>query len=518
MPTSPNDTFRLAADLVMFTSQNIFLTGKAGTGKTTFLHYIRKHTRKQLVVAAPTGVAAINAGGVTLHSLFQLPFEAFVPDFEGRRKLDYHFRVRKSKVEMFRELELLVIDEVSMLRADTLDAIDVTLKRFRGNSRPFGGVQVLFIGDLFQLPPVVHNDEWEKLKPHYASPFFFDAQVLKNNLPVCVELTKVYRQTEQSFVDILNRIRVNAASADDFQYLNKRYQPNFQLTRDNKYVVLSTHNYRADRINEDELAKLSGKTAVFKGSVKGEFSDSSLPTEMNLRLKVGAQVMFVKNDSTDKKRYYNGKLAEVTYLKPEGIYVRFEDGEEMEVESETWRNIRYSMNESNEIEEQEIGSFSQYPLRLAWAITIHKSQGLTFDRVVIDAGQAFAAGQVYVALSRCTSLDGIVLHSRIEAKAVSSNEDISAFSALIALPQKIQEMIAEEKPHYCAASLKRSFEWLPALRLVDSFRELIESKKLPNEEDAMAAAYQMRSAVMGQISVADKFRQQLDDILKMNAA
>lgn len=511
-----NDTFRLASDLVMFTYQNIFLTGKAGTGKTTFLHYIRKHTRKQVIVAAPTGVAAINAGGVTLHSLFQLPFEAFVPDFEGRRKLDYHFRVRKSKVEMFRELELLIIDEVSMLRADTLDAIDVTLKRFRGNSRPFGGVQVLFIGDLFQLPPVVHNEEWEKLKAHYASPFFFDAQVLKNNLPVCVELTKVYRQTEQSFVDILNRIRVNAATEDDFQYLNRRYQPNFQLTSENKYVLLSTHNYRADRINEDELAKLPGNTVLFQGSVKGDFSENSLPTEMNLRLKVGAQVMFVKNDSTDKKRYYNGKLAEVTFLKPDSIFVRFEDGMEMEVEPETWRNIRYSMNESNEIEEQEIGAFSQYPLRLAWAITIHKSQGLTFDRVVIDAGQAFAAGQVYVALSRCTSLDGIVLHSRIEPKAVSSNEDISAFSELIAIPEKIQDLIALEKPHYCSTSLKRSFEWLPALRLVDSFRELIESKKLPNEEDAMAAAYQMRSAVMAQISVADKFRQQLDDILRLD--
>ncbi|MBP1618206.1 MAG: family ATPase [Bacteroidetes bacterium] len=518
MTTSHNDTFRLAADLVMFTYQNIFLTGKAGTGKTTFLHYIRKHTRKQVIVAAPTGVAAINAGGVTLHSLFQLPFEAFVPDFEGRRKLDYHFRVRKSKVEMFRELELLIIDEVSMLRADTLDAIDVTLKRFRGNSRPFGGVQVLFIGDLFQLPPVVHNDEWEKLKPHYASPFFFDAQVLKNNLPVCVELTKVYRQTEQSFVDILNRIRVNAATPDDFQFLNKRYQPNFQLTRENKYVVLSTHNYRTDRINEDELAKLSGRTEVFHGSVKGEFSDSSLPTEMNLRLKVGAQVMFVKNDSSDKKRYYNGKLAEVTVVKPDSIFVRFEDGEEMEVEPETWQNIRYSMNEAGEIEEQEIGSFSQYPLRLAWAITIHKSQGLTFDRVVIDAGQAFAAGQVYVALSRCTSLDGIVLHSRIEPKAVTSNEDISAFSELIAIPEKIEDLIAQEKPHYCSTSLKRSFEWLPALRLVDSFRELIESKKLPNEEEAMAVAYQIRSAVMTEISVADKFRQQLDEILRVDTS
>jgi hypothetical protein len=514
MTTSHNDTFKLAADLVMFTYQNIFLTGKAGTGKTTFLHYIRSHTHKQVVVAAPTGVAAINAGGVTLHSLFQLPFEAFVPDFEGRRKLDYHFRVRKSKVEMFRELELLIIDEVSMLRADTLDAIDLTLRRFRGNSKPFGGVQVLFIGDLFQLPPVVLNDEWERLKPHYASPFFFEAQVLKNNQPVCVELTKVYRQTEQAFVDILNRIRVNAATDEDLQRLNNHYQPNFQLTGKDRYIVLSTHNYRADRINEEELSKLTGKTIVFQGNVKGDFADSSLPAEKDLRLKAGAQVMFVKNDSSEKRRFYNGKLAEITYLKADSIFVRFEDGREMEVEPETWHNIRYSLNaESGEIEEQEIGSFRQYPLRLAWAITIHKSQGLTFDRVVIDAGQAFAAGQVYVALSRCTSLQGIVFYSKIHPKAVSANEDISSFSQLVAAPDKILQMIEMEKPRYCSISLKRSFEWLPALRLVDSFRDLIESKKIPDEDNAMAAAYQMRSAVLDEIGVADKFRQQLDNIL-----
>lgn len=508
-----NGTFRLASELVMYTSQNIFLTGKAGTGKTTFLHYIRQHTHKQVIVAAPTGVAAINAGGVTLHSLFQLPFEAFVPNFEGKRKLDYHFRVRKSKVEMFRELELLIIDEVSMLRADTLDAIDVTLKRFRGTSKPFGGVQVLFIGDLFQLPPVVHNDEWDNLKAYYRSPFFFDAQVLQNNQLTCVELTKVYRQSEQSFVDILNRIRVNQAISADFDYLNKRYQPNFQITRENRYIVLTTHNYRADRINEEELSKLSGKSEVFTGVVKGDFSDNALPTEMDLRLRVGAQVMFVKNDSSDKKRYYNGKLAEVTSVKKNSINVRFEDGLEMTVEPETWRNVRYTMNEANEIQEEEIGSFSQYPLRLAWAVTIHKSQGLTFDRVVIDAGQAFATGQVYVALSRCTSIEGIVLYSRIDPKAVLSNEDVALFQQNISSLETIQNLIDREKPDYCRASLKRNFEWLPALRLVDAFRQLIESKKLPNEEDAMAVVYQMRSAVMNEISVSDKFRQQLEQIL-----
>lgn len=495
MDTQMNAQFRQLADLVMYTSQNVFLTGKAGTGKTTLLHYIRKNCHKQLIVAAPTGVAAINAGGVTLHSLFQLPFEAYIPDSEGKRKLDYHYRMRKSKIEMFRQLELLIIDEVSMLRSDTLDAIDVTLKRFRGNNRSFGGVQILFIGDLFQLPPVVQNDEWERLKMFYASPFFFDAQVLKNNLPVCVELTKVYRQSEQQFIDILNRIRVNAASFADFEFLNKLYVPNFDFSEEDKTVVLTTHNYRADRINEDELAKLNGKLVVFKGIVKGDFPESTLPADMNLRLKTGAQVMFVKNDTSDKKRYYNGKLAKVIFANPESIFVRFEDGSEMEVGTETWRNIRYTMKETGEIEEKEIGHFSQFPLRLAWAITIHKSQGLTFDKVVIDAGQSFAAGQVYVAFSRCTSLEGIRLLSKIDNNSIASDESIMAFSNLVVTSDQVDQLIDNEKAEYCLSSLKKYFDWMPALRLVDSFRELVESKKNPNEEFAMQTVFKMRASV-----------------------
>lgn len=509
-----NDIFRLAAELVMYTSQNIFLTGKAGTGKTTFLHYIRQHSHKKVIVAAPTGVAAINAGGVTLHSLFQLPFEAFIPDFEGRRKLDYHFRVRKSKVEMFRELELLIIDEVSMLRSDTLDAIDITLKRFRGNSQPFGGVQLLFIGDLFQLPPVVHEEEWLRLKEYYKTPFFFEARILQNNQPISIELNKVYRQSEQLFVDILNRMRVNQITPQDLANLNRLYQPNFKLSGADKYIVLTTHNYRADRINNEQLERLTAKPIVLKGTVKGDFSDNSLPADKDLRLKVGAQVMFVKNDTQEKKRYYNGKLAEVTFVNTSSVFVRFEDGQEMEVEPETWKNIRYSLTESGDIEEQEIGSFSQYPLRLAWAITIHKSQGLTFDRVVIDAGQAFAAGQVYVAFSRCTSLDGIVLYSRIENQAISSNDEITAFSESSAAPSEIQQIIDREKPDFCRENLKKYFEWMPALKLVDTLRELIESKKLPNEEDAFAMTYQMRHVVMEEMHVADKFRNQLEQILR----
>ena len=428
--TAPNEIFTLAADIVRNTSQSVFLTGKAGTGKTTFLHYIRNHVDKNVIVAAPTGVVAINAGGVTLHSLFQLPFEPFIPNFEGKKKLDYHFKLRKSKIDMFRELDLLIIDEVSMLRADMLDAIDNTLRRFRNSSQPFGGVQLLLIGDMFQLPPVVQQQEWEELKHYYPTPFFFHAQALENNLPLYIELKTIYRQSDQRFIDILNNIRNNRATKTDLDTLNARYNPTFKLPKDDRYVVLCTHNYKADKINAEELAALESERISFEGKVQGDFAENSYPTDFSLTLKVGAQIMFIRNDSGENRRYYNGKLATVSYLSEEKIFVQFEDGSELELEKETWRNVRYSLNaDSGDIEEEELGAFIQYPIRLAWAITIHKSQGLTFDRVVIDAGQAFAGGQVYVALSRCTSLDGIVLYSRITPQSIHTDESAIAFRA-----------------------------------------------------------------------------------------
>lgn len=515
--TSPNEIFKLAADIVRNTSQSVFLTGKAGTGKTTFLHYIRKNVDKNVIVAAPTGVASINAGGVTLHSLLQLPFEPFIPNLEGKKKLDFHFKLRKSKIEMLRELELLIIDEVSMLRADMLDAIDYMLKRYRNNQQLFGGVQILFIGDMYQLPPVAQQHEWDQLKQYYPSPFFFHAQALQNNMPLYVELKTIYRQSDQVFIDILNRIRNNCTTTSDLQILNQRYNPSFKLTAENRYIVLCTHNYKADKINSEQLDNLQTKGVSFSGKITGDFADNSLPTDFNLVLKIGAQVMFVKNDVGEKRRYYNGKLAVISHLSKDKIIVRFEDGNEMELEEETWRNVRYSLNEdSGNIQEEELGAFTQYPIRLAWAITIHKSQGLTFDRVVIDAGQAFAAGQVYVALSRCTSLDGIVLFSRITADSIHTDENAIAFSKEELKQDYLQQILEEEKPRYCADRLKKAFDWSPVVRSVHSINQLAAEKNIPEKEKMQALFSQLYDKAIEEQKIAENFRRELNSILSVS--
>lgn len=512
--SSPNEIFTLATDIVLNTSQSVFLTGKAGTGKTTFLHHIRQHANKNVIVAAPTGVASINAGGVTLHSLLQLPFEPFTPNLEGKKKLDYHFKLRKSKIEMLRELDLLIIDEVSMLRADMLDAIDHLLKRYRNNQQIFGGVQILFIGDMYQLPPVVQQHEWDQLKEYYPSPFFFHAQALQNNMPLYIELKTIYRQSDQVFIDILNRIRNSCTTSTDLQILNQRYDPSFKLTKENRYIVLCTHNYKADKINNDELARLPTKGISFAGKISGDFAENSLPTDFNLLLKVGAQVMFVKNDAGEKRRYYNGKLAVISFLSEKKIIVQFENGHEMELEEETWRNVRYSLNEdSGDIQEEELGAFTQYPIRLAWAITIHKSQGLTFDRVVIDAGQAFAAGQVYVALSRCTSLDGIVLFSRITPDSIRTDEAAIAFSKKELMQDYLQQILDQEKPHYCAERLKKAFDWTPVVRSLRSLYELASSKTIPNKEETLSLIFQLHRKAEEEEKIAQNFRKELHSIL-----
>ncbi|PXV65022.1 UvrD-like helicase family protein [Dysgonomonas alginatilytica] len=514
--STPNEIFTLAADIVRNTSQSVFLTGKAGTGKTTFLHHIRKNVDKNVIVAAPTGVASINAGGVTLHSLLQLPFEPFIPNSEGKKKLDFHFKLRKSKIEMLRELELLIIDEVSMLRADMLDAIDYMLKRYRNNQQLFGGVQILFIGDMFQLPPVAQQHEWDQLKQYYPSPFFFHAQALQNNMPLYIELKTIYRQSDQIFIDILNRIRNSCTTTSDLQILNQRYNPSFKLTVENRYIVLCTHNYKADKINSEQLDGLKTKGISFSGKITGDFADNSLPTDFDLLLKVGAQVMFVKNDAGEKRRYYNGKLAVISHLSKEKIVVRFEDGNEMELEEETWRNVRYSLNEdSGNIQEEELGAFTQYPIRLAWAITIHKSQGLTFDRVVIDAGQAFAAGQVYVALSRCTSLEGIVLFSRITADSIHTDQSAIAFSKEELKKDYLQQILEQEKPLYSANRLKKAFDWSPVVRSIQSLNQLAAEKNIPEKEKMQALFSELYIRAREEQKIAENFRKELNTILSV---
>nr|WP_255723976.1 helix-turn-helix domain-containing protein [Terrimonas ginsenosidimutans] len=435
--------FQLALALVNQSTRNIFLTGKAGTGKTTFLRYIRANCAKQIAVVAPTGVAAINAGGVTIHSLFQLPFGPFIPaasqpfsrssseEFTNASALIDRLKMTREKIRVLEELELLVIDEISMVRADTLDAIDTVLRHVR--KRPaerFGGVQVLFIGDMFQLPPVTREDVWQWLSEHYRSPYFFDSHVLRDELPVYVEFNKVYRQNEEKFINLLNQVRNDELDEDGFEILESRYLPSFERSSNDGYIMLTTHNEIVRKINSDELQKLTAEHFYFNAEVTGEFPGTSYPADETLVLCEGAQVMFIRNDAAERgKRFFNGKIGFVSRVEGEKIWVQCAEEEEIEVKKDKWDNIRYSVNPSNRLlEEETLGSFSQYPLRLAWAITVHKSQGLTFERAIIDVGKAFAPGQVYVALSRCTDLDGLVLKSRINSSSLRNDPRISEFA------------------------------------------------------------------------------------------
>lgn len=418
-----NEIFDLAYRFVTETAENIFLTGNAGTGKTTFLKYLKENCSKNIVVAAPTGVAAINAGGVTLHSLFQLPFHPFIPAKNQKEELLAKLRFNKPRQELLRKMELLVIDEISMVRCDTLDAIDTILRSVRRNyNAPFGGVQLLCIGDLYQLPPVAQREEWNLLQEYYASPFFFDSRVIKDQMPILIELQKIYRQKEDSFIDLLNKVRNNNMEADDFEALHLRYDPLFRPSSVENYITLTSHNNLADQINNRELQKLLGAPYYYNAVITDDFPENNYPAEGTLTLKTGAQVMFLKNDI--QKRYFNGKIGVISRLDHEEIIVEC-DGNKISVTPETWEYNRYVVNrEDGKLQQQTLGTFTQFPLRLAWAITIHKSQGLTFEKVMIDAASAFSSGQVYVALSRCTSLDGIVLLTKIPSSAIYSNENV----------------------------------------------------------------------------------------------
>jgi GTPase SAR1 family protein len=523
---STNTIFTLAADLVNYTSRHIFLTGKAGTGKTTFLKYIKEHTKKNTVIVAPTGVAAINASGVTMHSFFQLPFGPFVPSSQNlynsngqvtdKHSLFKNIFFTSSKRELLQELELLIIDEVSMVRADMLDAMDVILRHFRKQYNvPFGGVQVVYIGDLFQLPPVVPQHEWSILKEHYASPFFFEAKSVKEAPPLYIELKKIYRQNEQHFIDILNRIRNNVPYSADIIELNNRYQPGFVAPEGEKYITLSTHNRKADVINEAELKKLPGKLHLFKAEMTGDFSDKALPTELNLQLKEGAQVLFIKNDSGNERRYYNGKLATIKKIVTGEIIVSIDDGDDLKLEKETWKNIRYNYDkEKDDIEEEELGSFKQYPIRLAWAITIHKSQGLTFEKAVIDAGSSFAAGQVYVALSRCTSLDGLVLHSKIYPHVIATDKRVVAFAEREADDIYLEQLLKKEKEKYQADLLVKTFNWRKVVEALQQWSGLIPGKKIPGPDAALSLCYELIAKASEQAGVAEKFQVQLRQVLQ----
>lgn len=432
-----------ATQFINTTNASVFLTGKAGTGKTTFLKEIYNSTFKQTVIGAPTGIAAINAGGSTLHSLFQLPFGGFVPVEENFSTYSINSKIHTpssllSSLKMnevrrsvLRNMELLIIDEVSMLRADLLDAIDTILRHVRREKiKPFGGVQVLFIGDLLQLPPVVQDSEWSILSKHYRTPFFFDAHVLRSNPPVFIELEKVYRQGDDVFINVLNNLRNNSVTRQDIDLLNRYYRPDFKPDSEDNFIQLTTHNFQADDLNKKEMEKLNTPSHFFEAETEGIFSENSYPIDHKLELKTGAQVMFIKNDVTGAQRYFNGKIGKIEHIKGNTITIGFNDGSKsVSVDRYQWENKRYSVNEiSGEIEEEIIGTFSQFPIKPAWAITIHKSQGLTFDKAVIDTSKAFAPGQVYVALSRLRSLDGLVLTSPINYNSLSIDHHIRVFN------------------------------------------------------------------------------------------
>ena len=446
-----NKEFQDALQLITHTRQSVFLTGKAGTGKSTFLKYICNHTKKKYVVLAPTGIAAINAGGVTLHSFFKLPFRPMLPDDPdlslSHGRIFEFFKYPKEKRKIIAEVDLIIIDEISMVRADIIDCVDRILRVYSGNMRlPFGGKQLLFVGDVFQLEPVVPSDQKEILSLFYASPFFFSARVFKDINLVPIELQKVYRQTDSVFINILDRIRNNAARKQELDTLNGRYFPSFEPQNEDMYITLATRRDQVDFINEKKLAELPGEEYVSVGKIEGDFPESSLPTQLNLSIKERAQVIFIDNDY--ERRWVNGTIGMVSGIDENGnVYVLLESGVEHLVEPTSWRNYKYKYNEKEKrIEEEIVGTFEQLPIRLAWAITVHKSQGLTFSRVVVDlTGGVFAGGQTYVALSRCTSLEGLVLKSKISSRDIFIRKEIVEFSQIFNNQALIEKSIKESE-------------------------------------------------------------------------
>lgn len=512
-PENPdNPGLQLAEEYVRHTDRHIFLTGKAGTGKTTFLHNVKNQTPKRLVVTAPTGVAAINAGGVTLHSFFQLPFGPFIP---GGSDHIQRYRFSKEKKNIIQCLDLLVIDEISMVRADLLDGVDSVLRRYRRNSQPFGGVQLLMIGDLLQLPPVVKDEEWRILQAYYDSPYFFSSTALRQSEMVVIELQHIYRQSDQRFIDLLNRVRDNDVDPATFQQLNQRHIPNFTPRDDEDFLTLCTHNAGADRINTSKLQSLPGKSHLFEAEREGDFPQQAFPTAATLELKAGAQVMFMRNDASGEKRYFNGKIGKITKISRKAVEVRCpEDPGPIAVEKAEWENIEYTVDPKRaEISRKTVGIFRQYPLKLAWAITIHKSQGLTFDKVIIDARSAFACGQVYVALSRCRTFEGMVLSTPLSSPAIKTDQTVYRFLEENRRQAPSRASLTAAKIRYQQQLLLACFSFADIDSLLSRLTTLVTQNAGVLQVSGIGDMAKLRSQTLAEIcSVSEKFKRQLQGL------
>lgn len=475
-----NPELALAWQFIENTGTHLFLTGKAGTGKTTFLRKLKSESPKRMIVLAPTGIAAINAGGVTIHSFFQLPFAPYVPESSfsssNNGTPQYRFRFGKEKINIIRSVDLLVIDEISMVRSDLLDSVDAVLRRFRDRNKPFGGVQLLMIGDLQQLAPVVKDDEWQMLNKYYDTPYFFSSQALKQTEYCTLELKTVYRQSDAAFLDLLNCIRENRCDEGVLNTLNQRYILGFAPRKEEGYIRLVTHNYQAQRINDHELEQIPGRSYAFRATVDGKFPEYSYPTDEVLELKRGAQIMFVKNDSSGDHRFYNGMIGEVTDVSSDSIEVRSKDNDEtFVIQQEEWTNAKYVLDEeTKEITEDIEGTFRQYPVKLAWAITIHKSQGLTFEHAIIDASASFAHGQTYVALSRCKTLEGLVLSAPLSARAIISDSAVDTFTTEARKTEPDENRFRSLQQTYFLELLSGLFDFQPMEQALRRYVRLVD--------------------------------------------
>lgn len=510
-----NDRLKLAWSFVNKTNRNVFLTGKAGTGKTTFLHKLKQHSNKRLVVVAPTAVAAINANGVTIHSFFQLPFGPILPNQDLHNNSKFGHKFNKTKINIIKSLDLLIIDEISMVRADVLDAIDSILRRYKNKHLSFGGVQLLMIGDLQQLSPVVKDNEWTILSQFYENCFFFSSKAYKQSDVLTIELKHIYRQKNQAFIDILNEIRNNKLSIKSSNLLNQRYLPDFVPGDDEGYISLTTHNHKAFEINQKKLDALTGESFIYQAIIDGDFPEQAYPNELRLELKVGAQVMFIKNDSSSEKKYFNGKIGKVIDLDRKHVVVRCpDDNFDIIVNFDSWEYVKYSLDPSSkEIVEHKIGSFTQIPLRLAWSITIHKSQGLTFEKAIIDANSAFAHGQTYVALSRCKSLEGLVLRSKILPEHIITDDNVMLFNKLNAQNQPNETILRKSRRDFQLNLISELFNFYDFLPPLKRLLNLYYKNKNSIEGNVEVPLKDLKETVTNLIKVRHKFDEQLQSLV-----